>query len=78
MKRHGAPGVYVHAGVQDVAAAANDDAIANIGFIVGGTAVMVIDPGSSAVEGAALREAVEAATEKPSNRRSLASARPTT
>src|SRR5690242_18691674 len=60
-----APGVYVHAGVHEDAAAANDDAIANIGFIVGDAAVMVIDPGGSAVEGAALREAVVAATDKP-------------
>jgi quinoprotein relay system zinc metallohydrolase 2 len=55
----------VHAGVHEDAAAANDDAIANIGFIVGDAAVMVIDPGGSAVEGAALREAVVAATDKP-------------
>lgn len=60
-----APGVYVHAGVQEDASAANDDAIANIGFIVGGAAVMVVDPGGSAHEGEALREAVQVKTDKP-------------
>ncbi len=60
-----APGVYVHAGVPEDASATNDDAIANVGFIVGGAAVMVIDPGGSAVEGRALREAIEASTDKP-------------
>jgi quinoprotein relay system zinc metallohydrolase 2 len=60
-----APGIYVHAGVQEDADAANEDAIANIGFIVGDASVMVIDPGGSALEGRALREAVQAATQKP-------------
>jgi len=60
-----APGIYVHGGAQEDASAANDDEIANVGFIVGGSAVMVIDPGGSAIEGAALREAVKAATDRP-------------
>ena len=60
-----APGVYVHGGVQENATAANDDAIANVGFIIGTAAVMIVDPGGSAREGGALREAVEAATDKP-------------
>ena len=60
-----APGIYVHAGVQEDATAANEDAIANIGFIVGDAAVMVVDPGGSAVEGRSLRAAVQAITEKP-------------
>src|SRR5579859_596610 len=60
-----APGIYVHAGVPEDASATNDDAIANIGFIVGEAAVMVIDPGGSALEGRGLREAIGAATDKP-------------
>jgi quinoprotein relay system zinc metallohydrolase 2 len=60
-----APGIYVHAGVQEDATAANEDAIANIGFIVGDAAVMVVDPGGSAVEGRSLRAAVQAITDKP-------------
>lgn len=60
-----APGLYVHAGIQEDAGAANDDAIANIGFIVGNESVMVIDPGGSALEGEALREAVRGVTDKP-------------
>jgi len=60
-----APGVYVHGGAQEDASAGNDDAIANVGFIVGDAAVMVIDPGGSAVEGEALRQAVKAATDRP-------------
>src|SRR5260370_32325502 len=60
-----ASGVYVHHGVTEEAAPANDDAIANIGFIVGGAAVLVIDPGGSAVEGMQLREAILAITDPP-------------
>lgn len=60
-----APGIYVHGGVNEDASPGNDDAIANIGFIVGNAAVMVIDPGGSAVEGRSLREAVLATTDRP-------------
>jgi quinoprotein relay system zinc metallohydrolase 2 len=60
-----APGLYVHAGVPEQASPGNDDAIANIGFIVGDDSVMVIDPGGSAIEGEALHEAVRAVTDRP-------------
>ncbi len=60
-----APGIYVHAGVAEEASAGNDDAIANIGFIVGDAAVMVIDPGGSAIEGEQLRESVHTVTDRP-------------
>jgi quinoprotein relay system zinc metallohydrolase 2 len=60
-----ASGIFVHNGVHEEASAANDDAIANIGFIVGDEAVAVIDPGGSFAEGEALRAAIKLRTEKP-------------
>ena len=60
-----APGIYIHAGVAEEASAGNDDAIANIGFIIGDAGVMVVDPGGSAVEGEKLREAIHAVTDRP-------------
>jgi quinoprotein relay system zinc metallohydrolase 2 len=60
-----APGIYVHAGVPEQASPGNDDAIANIGFIIGDEAVMIIDPGGSRIEGEALHQAVRAATDRP-------------
>ena len=60
-----APGLYVHHGVTEEATPANEDGIANIGFIVGSSAVLVIDPGGSAIEGEQLHEAVRAVTDRP-------------
>jgi quinoprotein relay system zinc metallohydrolase 2 len=60
-----APGVFVHNGVHEEASGANEDAIANIGFILGDQAVAVVDPGGSYAEGEALREAIRVRTEKP-------------
>jgi quinoprotein relay system zinc metallohydrolase 2 len=53
-----APGVFVHAGVQQDASRANDDEIANIGFVVGKEAIAVIDPGGSYLEGERLHAAI--------------------
>lgn len=60
-----APGVYVRQGVNEEASAANQDGIANIGFIVGDASVAVIDPGGSKSDGEALRASVRAVTDKP-------------
>jgi quinoprotein relay system zinc metallohydrolase 2 len=60
-----ASGIFVHNGVHEEASAANEDAIANIGFIIGDEAVAVIDPGGSFAEGSALRAAIRARTDRP-------------
>ena len=60
-----AAGIFVHNGVHEEASAANEDAIANIGFIIGDEAVAVIDPGGSFAEKSALRAAIRAHKDRP-------------
>jgi len=60
-----APGLFVRVGVTEIATAANKDAIANIGFVVGSESVAVIDPGGSLADGFSLREAIRARTNLP-------------
>jgi quinoprotein relay system zinc metallohydrolase 2 len=60
-----APGIFVHQGVHQDVSPENGDEIANIGFIGGDAAVMVVDPGGSAAEGRRLRAAVRAHTKLP-------------
>jgi quinoprotein relay system zinc metallohydrolase 2 len=60
-----APGIHMRRGVDEDATAANDDAIANIGFILGRNAVAVVDPGGSLNDGQRLRARILEVTRLP-------------
>lgn len=60
-----APGIHIRRGVDEDASATNDDAIANIGFVVGRDAVAVTDSGGSLNDGRRLRASIRLATALP-------------
>jgi quinoprotein relay system zinc metallohydrolase 2 len=60
-----APGIHIRRGVDEDVTPQNDDAIANIGFIVGRDAVAVIDPGGSLTDGERLRATIRQTTQLP-------------
>jgi quinoprotein relay system zinc metallohydrolase 2 len=60
-----APGIHVRRGADEIASAQNQDAIANIGFIVGRESVAVIDSGGSLSDGERLRRRIRDATKLP-------------
>jgi quinoprotein relay system zinc metallohydrolase 2 len=60
-----APGIHIRRGVDEDVSAANDDAIANIGFIVGHEAVAVTDAGGSLNDGRRLRARIREVTPLP-------------
>jgi quinoprotein relay system zinc metallohydrolase 2 len=60
-----APGIFMRRGVDEDVSASNDDAIANIGFIVGREAVAVTDAGGSLNDGRRLRASIRRVTQLP-------------
>ena len=60
-----APGIHIRRGLDEDATAANEGAIANIGFIVGRDAVAVMDPGGSLIDGQRLRATIRKITPLP-------------
>lgn len=59
------PGIFIRRGSDAEATPENDDAIANIGFVVGDTSVLVTESGGSLADGQWLRGEIRKRTDKP-------------
>lgn len=59
------PGIFIRRGPDTEATRENDDAIANIGFIIGDRSVLVTESGGSLADGAWLRAEIVKRTDKP-------------
>ena len=59
------PGIHVRRGAYEVASAQNQDAIANVGFVVGRESVAVMDGGGSISDGERLRRRIRDVTKLP-------------
>jgi quinoprotein relay system zinc metallohydrolase 2 len=60
-----AEGIHIRRGLDEEATPANQDAIANIGFIIGRDGVLVVDPGGSLADGENLRATIRRKTALP-------------
>lgn len=60
-----ASGIHVRRGIDEIATAQNDDAIANVGFVVGEDCVAVMDSGGSIHDGERLRHRIREVTRLP-------------
>jgi quinoprotein relay system zinc metallohydrolase 2 len=60
-----APGIYIRHGITQDANTRNEDAIANVGCVIGADAVAVMDPGGSLGDGESLRHAIRTVTSLP-------------
>ncbi|RCS24464.1 quinoprotein relay system zinc metallohydrolase 2 [Phyllobacterium salinisoli] len=63
--RQVADGIFAFAGTDALMTDANRGEICNVGFVIGGDGVAVIDSGGSVAEGRALIAAIRAVTDKP-------------
>ncbi len=71
-----ADGIFIRSGVDEDATAANGDAIANVGFIVGRRSVATMDAGGSLEDGERLRAAIRKHTPLPISHVILSHAHP--
>jgi quinoprotein relay system zinc metallohydrolase 2 len=60
-----APGIHIRRGANEIASTQNQDAIANVGFIVGSDSVAVLDSGGSLNDGERLRRRIREITALP-------------
>jgi quinoprotein relay system zinc metallohydrolase 2 len=60
-----ARGIHIRRGADEIASVQNEDAIANVGFIVGRDAVAVLDSGGSLNDGERLRRSIRNVTQLP-------------